>query len=97
DRFKLKRLVIQSSIALKVCFEFRVLVIRPTRVAKTQTLFWKAGLRQLDVSLLSQLCSLNQSIQEFRAMILQEDADELPPSRPPSETSNDDQQSCSSA
>ncbi|XP_059473231.1 leucine rich adaptor protein 1-like [Neocloeon triangulifer] len=56
-----------------------------------------AGLRQLDVSLLSQLCSLNQSIQEFRAMILQEDADELPNSRPLSEMSSDEQQSCSSA
>lgn len=47
------------------------------------------GLRQLDLSLLSQLWSLNESIQEFRQLLQDEDADGLEGAAlsPPSPTS----------
>ncbi|XP_015122252.1 uncharacterized protein DDB_G0284459 [Diachasma alloeum] len=46
------------------------------------------GLRQLDLSLLSQLWSLNESIQEFR-QLLQEQEDRAPSSSPSSEDGED--------
>lgn len=46
------------------------------------------GLRQLDLSLLSQLWSLNESIQEFR-QLLQEQEDRAPSPSPSSEDGDD--------
>ncbi|XP_018393064.1 PREDICTED: protein FAM89B [Cyphomyrmex costatus] len=46
------------------------------------------GLRQLDLSLLSQLWSLNESIQEFR-QLLQEQEDRAPSPSPSSEEGED--------
>jgi len=46
------------------------------------------GLRQLDLSLLSQLWSLNESIQEFR-QLLQEQEDRAPSPSPSSEEGDD--------
>lgn len=49
------------------------------------------SLRQLDLSLLSQLWSLNESIQDFRQMLQdQEDRILSPPSPSPTQSSGDD-------
>lgn len=50
--------------------------------------FLQFGLRQLDLSLLSQLWSLNESIQEFR-QLLQEQEDRAPSPSPSSEEGDD--------
>lgn len=50
--------------------------------------FFQFGLRQLDLSLLAQLWSLNESIQEFR-QLLQEQEDRAPSPSPSSEEGDD--------
>jgi len=47
----------------------------------------QVGLRQLDLSLLSQLWALNENIQEFRAMLQEQDEATL---SPPSADENDE-------
>lgn len=49
--------------------------------------FDQVGLRQLDLSLLSQLWALNENIQEFRAMLQEQDEATL---SPPSADENDE-------
>lgn len=53
---------------------------------KTYYFFFQYGLRQLDLSLLSQLWTLNESIQEFRSILQEQEA-----LSPPSPTSSNSQ------